>query len=132
MENGVYVTYQVPVSQAVPSGVKVRQFDSNAQANSVSGMRAGSSDHQTKADDAGVWGTPISSSPMPSRRSSGTISQDAEIELAQAELAVKNLRTRYEAALSEFKLARQAAERGDSASVLKFSKTATAITRDRN
>ena len=128
MENGTFVTYQVPANQPVPNGVKVRQFDPNVKSAAVTAGASG------PGPGAHQWGDPapqMSAQPMASNKT-GAISQDAETEIGEAEIAVRDLQARYETARTALNSARQAAARGDSASVLKYSKTAIALTLHRS
>lgn len=59
--------------------------------------------------------------------SSANISQDAETALGQAEIAVRDAQSRFETAQAVLKRARDAARDGDSASVIKFARSAVSL-----
>ncbi len=123
MQNGTFITYRVPVNQPVPPGTQVRKFDASAS-NSSTPVAAAASPAVTP-----VAGAPDRVRPAAPPAGDAVISKDAEGAMRRAETIVKNLRTRSDAALAELELARQAAERGDSASVMRHSSAATQLTR---
>lgn len=126
MENGISMTYQVPINAPVSGGTTTRQFDTTPkQADST----------PSAAPTAGPAHVNAGGPPVSVRSSLGTsspISQDAEVAIGQAEIMVRSLQSRYETAQTALNSARRAAERGDSASVLKYSNTAMALTRPSN
>jgi hypothetical protein len=125
MENGISMSYQVPANTRVPGGAAVSKFDTTpTQANAAAAAPAPS------PAQPNVGGPPIST--RSSLAASSPISEDAEVAIGQAEIMVRDLQTRYETAQTALNSARRAAEHGDSVSVLKYSKTAMALTRPSN
>ncbi|MGH6813879.1 MAG: hypothetical protein ACREDM_16605 [Methylocella sp.] len=123
MVNGTFVTYQVPVGQAVPGSAIVRKLGPEAKVASAPVPEAGKSAQRAQSQQvAGDAGSPPADHPSAADASSTAISQEAEVEMAQAEITVRDLRTRYEDAQTALHLARSAAQRGDSASVSKYAK----------
>lgn len=125
MENGITMTYQVPVNTPVSGATAQKPFtDTSAQAAAAPAATAGGPPH------ASVGGPP--SSTRSALATSSPISEEAEVAIGQAEIMVRDAQTRYETAQTALNSARRAAERGDSALVLKYSKTAMALTRPSN
>ena len=65
----------------------------------------------------------VASTPSPG------VSQEAETALGQAEIAVRDAQSRFETAQAALVRARDAAQKGDSASAIKFAKTAVSLSR---
>jgi hypothetical protein len=65
----------------------------------------------------------VASTPSPG------VSQEAETALGQAEIAVRDAQSRFETAQAALARARDAAQKGDSASTIKFAKTAVSLSR---
>ncbi len=65
----------------------------------------------------------VASTPSPG------LSQEAETALGQAEIAVRDAQSRFETAQAALSRARDAAQKGDSASAIKFAKTALSLAR---
>lgn len=154
--NGNSVTYQVPVNQKVPNDVNIRQFEPDSPAPKAAATAAGAATaqaaphppqpappaHLNVAPAALPWATTPSGAaaagatevaqagPVAETGASAPgVSQEAETALGRAEIAVRDAQSRFETARTALNRAREAARAGDSASTIKFAKTAVSISR---
>ncbi len=124
--NGNSVTYQVPVNQKVPNNVNTRSF--------VPDARTSSKEPPSAAGAAAPPAPPArteevaQAGPAAGVESSG-MSQDADIALHRAEIAVRDAQSRFETARTALERAREALFAGDRASAVKFANTAVSISR---
>lgn len=156
--NGNSVTYQVPVNQKVPNDVNMRAFEPDATTPKVAPSATGAASpqaaprapqpapptHLNVAPEALPWAQPsrgaaagaaevAQAGSVAGAESSVApgpgISQEAETALGQAEIAVRDAQSRFETARAALHRAREAARAGDSASAIKFAKTAASLSR---
>jgi|WetSurMetagenome_2_1015567.scaffolds.fasta_scaffold02396_5 hypothetical protein len=125
MVNGTYVTYRVPVNRTVPGAARVRPIDFAVAGGSTSVPEQAAPSPQSKSGQAVVgWGAPISAAPAAPSMPSKQFSSEAKVAYERAADSFRDLQARYDAARTAMRLAGSAAERGDSASVIKYSKAA--------
>jgi len=154
--NGNSVTYQVPVNQKVPNDVNMRVFKPDAPTPKAAPSAAGAASpqaaprapqpappaHLDVAPEALPWAHPSgpaatgtaevaqagsAAGPESSAAPAPGISQEAETALGRAEIAVRDAQSRFETARTALDRAREAARVGDSASAIKFAKTAISL-----
>ena len=152
--NGNSVTYRVPVNQKVPNDVNMRPFEPDQPAAKTASAERGTGAAAPAkrpaepapplapngANDPDLpWARPpgeppkqvAQATPAPDVASTPSpgVSQEAETALGQAEIAVRDAQSRFETAQSALARARAAAQKGDSASAIKFAKTAVSLAR---
>ncbi|MDE3022646.1 MAG: hypothetical protein KGI54_12435 [Pseudomonadota bacterium] len=143
MEDGQWVTYQVPVTEKIPNtssptnsqaqnqqdqsiaseedeGSPTPINDSTSNTNPETATTSAATSASAQQENTG--NQQISSKP-------GEVSEEAEISLGQAEIIVREAQSRYQTAETMLELARNAAKSGNNADVIKYSRTAIALSR---
>ncbi|MBU6460847.1 MAG: hypothetical protein KGQ58_08240 [Proteobacteria bacterium] len=131
MENGTWVTYQVPITEKVPNTY-------SSQSGSQQGPSIADEGSPTPINGTTTTNNQGNNSPAASVNNAnqtpikpGDTTEAAEVALGQAEIIVREAQSRYQTAETMLDLARKAEKAGDNAEVIKYSQAAIALSQSR-